>query len=83
MGATHILGINVMPPLAIRLATAAMRKFAGPPPLIKAESFILKPSLPLGGARQALQWNSDLFERWLDMGRREAENISIPQCFER
>ncbi len=83
LGATHILGINVMPPLAIRLAMSAVRILAGPPPAFRAESFVLTPSRPLGGAREALQWNSDLFERWLDMGRREAENISLPQCFER
>lgn len=84
LGATHIVGINVMPrmPWPVHVAVSTLRRFAGESPPPQVPAVILRPSVPLGGARDAMRWDSGRFERWMEMGAREAENISPTDCFE-
>ena len=87
LGATRIIALNALPQVPSRLLRPFVNGFrhvAGHhPPLAEAVKLV---SIDTGGAlgsmSEALRWNGDNIERWMDLGYQATKNISIPDCFE-
>ncbi|MGJ5820917.1 patatin-like phospholipase family protein [Paludibaculum fermentans] len=77
-GATTIVAVNLLPsggPWWLRSARQALLSFAHPgaPPPAAVKLLWIEPAQPLGTARDALVWTKSNAERWIDLGRRDAE----------
>ena len=96
LGATRIIALHVLaeiPPSIWKPLVKGLRAIAGPHPPIPPEVdfVLLKPDGSLGTAMEAIRWNRDNVERWLEQGREDAAkalaqrggNISIANCLER
>ena len=78
MGATRIVAIPVMPrmPFAIRaLLGAARAASARQPDFANIETIRIEPAGQLGGAPDLLAYDRDKIERWIEMGRRDADQV--------
>jgi predicted acylesterase/phospholipase RssA len=89
LGATHIVALHVLyhgvPSTLLKPSVKFIRWVGGQnrplPPGV--ELILVKPEEPLGSVRDALYWRRENIERWLDLGYRAAQNISLPNCIER
>lgn len=76
MGATRIVAINVLKsmPLTLRTIVSGVRALARTAPANGADLkiYTVSPDHPLGTARDAIYWNREKIERWIDLGRRDA-----------
>ena len=89
MGATRIIGINVLPsrPRVIRAVARCARAFGKftPPCLDGIEVITIEPSEPLGGPGDTIYWNQANAERWIRVGEKDAYAFKhlVVKCFER
>jgi len=88
LGATRIVALNALPEIPsawLRPLARGFRRVAGyhPPIAPGVELLTIAPSGPLGSLSDALRWRRDNIERWLDLGYRASQNISISDCIER
>lgn len=88
LGATHIVALHALPEIPsawIKPFVAGFRRAAGhhPPLPSGVELTMIETPHPLGSMRDALRWNQDNIERWMEQGYRAAKNISILNCIER
>ena len=92
LGATHIIALHALPEVPSALLKPfilGFRHVAGHnPPLAPAtELAVLKPGRRLGSVRDALRWNRQNMERWIEQGSADAaaalKNISILNCLRR
>jgi NTE family protein len=87
LGATRIIALNALPQVPSRLLRPFVKGFryvAGHhPPLATAVKLVtIETGGALGSMSEALRWNRDNIERWMELGYQAAKNISIPDCFE-
>ena len=78
MGASRIIAIPVMPkmPVAIRAFIGAARAASARQTAACAvETIRLEPARPLGGAGDMLAYNREKIDRWIELGRRDAERM--------
>jgi NTE family protein len=90
LGATNILAFNALPEIPSAFLKPFVKAFRAVfgynpvlPPDLKVTTII--PSRRLGSIRDALRWNEDNIERWLEQGTADArstQNISTLACFE-
>ena len=89
LGATHIVAFHPLWPSVTSLIPKwAVRVFRwgvgyNPPLPAGVELTLIKPDHALGSVTEALHWRRENIERWLKLGERAAENISLPNCLER
>ncbi len=89
MGATRIICVNVLKhrPLVVRAAAAAARLYSGQrrSPLGQVEIVDISPAAPLGTGRDTVYWSRPNAERWISMGKKDANNLKhlVVECFER
>ncbi len=80
MGATEILAINVLPRLPgswLRAWIWFLRSLAPDYPSLppSVDLILLEPKTPLGPMRDAFLWNEANARKWLEQGRRDAEEL--------
>lgn len=83
MGATRMLAVNVLadpPSSLVRFAISSFRRIAprqaGLPDA--ATAVVLTPSTRLGSLRDAVLWRKDHIARFIELGRSDAERLSLP-----
>lgn len=79
-GASTIIAVNLLPsggPGWLRAARRALLSLAHPaaPPPKETRVLWIEPERMLGGARDSMVWNRANAERWIEMGRRDAERV--------
>jgi NTE family protein len=82
-GATHVIGLQVMPrmPWAVRAALRPLRLLRGKRRARSGSVAVFSPLRPLGGWRQALLWENARIEEWILQGREDAEAwLSRPEA---
>jgi predicted acylesterase/phospholipase RssA len=89
MGATRVVAVNVLKnrPLVVRAAAAMARLYGGyrNSPLGHVDIVDIGPAKPLGAARDTIYWSRANTERWIALGRRDADAKKhlVVECFER
>ena len=89
MGATRIITVNVLKhrPWVVRAAAAAARLYSRQPgaALHEVEIIDISPDAPLGTGRDTVYWSLPNAERWISMGKRDANNAKhlVVECSER
>lgn len=89
MGATRIVSVNVLKhrPLVVRAAAAAARLYSGQrkSPLRQVEIVDISPATPLGTGRDTVYWSRLNAERWISMGKTDANKAKhlVVECLER
>ncbi len=89
MGATRIICVNVLKhrPLVVRAAAAAARLYSRQPaiPHGQVEIVDISPASPLGTAMDTVYWSLRNAERWIAMGKSDANKSKhlVVECFER
>jgi NTE family protein len=86
LGATRILAVHALPEIPSSVLKPIVkgfrRVFGHHPPLpASVELVTVEPAGALGSVRDALVWNRENIERWIELGEETAKNISIPNCF--
>lgn len=88
--ATHVIGLNAAPrmPWPVRALLKSARAFRHKPRKTPRENtFVLSPSRPLGGWREACSFDRARIAEWIAQGREDASaalrqgNISFLECF--
>jgi predicted acylesterase/phospholipase RssA len=77
MGATDIIGINVLPRLpgsVLQGSLQLFRRIAPKPPQLPADSRVrlLQPATALGNLRESIHWNGSNARKWIEAGRTDA-----------
>lgn len=89
--ATHVIGLNVAPrmPWPVRVFLKSARALSHKPRKTPRENtFVLSPSRPLGGWREACSFDRAHIAAWIGQGKEDASaalergNISFLECFE-
>jgi predicted acylesterase/phospholipase RssA len=88
LGATEIIALNALPEIPSVLLKPFVRAFRAVfghhPPLPAGVSLAtLAPSRNLGSLTDAVRWNRENVTHWIQQGKEDAKNISIPKCIER
>ena len=89
MGATRIICVNVLKhrPLVVRAVAAAARFYSKQRdcPLGEVEIIDISPASSLGTGRDTVYWNLQNVERWISMGKRDANRSKhlVVECSER
>jgi len=89
MGATHIISVNVLKhrPLVVRAAAAVARLYGRHRngPRNHVEIVDISPAAPLGTGRETVYWTRQNAERWIAMGRSNANKCKhlVVECSER
>jgi len=77
MGATRIISVNLLKhrPWYLDVVVGAIRAFGNyaPPGCAQISFTEISPSVPLGTAADAMRWSKSNTDRWIDLGRRDAE----------
>ena len=86
LGATQIIGVHALPEIPSRVMkpfVSGFRRVFGHHPALPrgVELITIEPAETLGSVRDALVWKKENVERWIERGREDAKNISIPNCF--
>jgi NTE family protein len=83
LGATHILALNALPRIPspwLRPLVSVFRAVAGyhptVPPAVTVQ--VIRPPRDLGTMREALSWDSQRIERWLDQGEADVGRAILP-----
>jgi len=82
MGATRAVAINALPALpsrVLRLAAGAMRRLRPQErrPVEGLQVIHIAPSAPMGSLTDAVRWKRDCIERWIDLGYRDGQSITM------
>jgi len=85
LGATEIVALQALPEIPSLLLKPFVLGFRAvfgvhPPSPEGVRVTVLEPSQRLGSLRDALRWKRENIERWIELGRRDAKNISIANC---
>jgi NTE family protein len=89
MGATRIVAVHLLKerPLFLRAAMSAARRVSGhrDGPLDHVSIVEINPSERLGTARDTIYWSKENADRWISLGRRDANRLKqlVVECFER
>jgi NTE family protein len=88
LGATRVVALHALPEIPsvwLKPLAAGFRRVAGHHPPVPAgvDLRVIRPTEPLGSVRDALRWRRDNIERLLELGYRDAKNISVSNCIER
>jgi NTE family protein len=88
LGATEIVALNALPDIpsiVLKPFVQAFRGIFGHHPALPSYVALasVKPGRELGSLTDAVFWDRDNIARWLEQGKQEAENISLPKCIER
>jgi NTE family protein len=88
LGACRMVAVNVLPEIPslwLKPFVKGFRRVAGHhPPLPEDVRMVtIQPDRTLGTMRDALHWQRENIERWLEEGYRAATNISLRNCLER
>lgn len=79
MGATRVIGVNLLkdrPPLLDCVMRTAQRFANYRPPLLDEIDFIeIAPTRPLGTPKDAMYWNQEKCEQWIEYGHRDAVDV--------
>jgi predicted acylesterase/phospholipase RssA len=74
LGATRVIGLNVLTTLPFR----ALRRILPPrKPGPSLRIMLFEPSVRLGPLRQAVLWSRENIARWIELGEKDAAEISI------
>ena len=82
MGATRAIAINAMPatPSTVLRAAARAMRLVRPQdrePVQGVEVIYVSPSEPLGNFWELMRWKRDSIERWIDLGYRDGQSITM------
>jgi NTE family protein len=82
MGATRVIAINAMPAIpnpVLRVAAEAMRWIRPQErmPVEGMDVIHISPSEPLGSLWELVRWKRDCIERWIDVGYRDGQSITM------
>jgi NTE family protein len=82
MGATRAIAINALPAMpsrVLRMAAGALRRMRPHDrrPVEGLEVIHIAPSQPMGTLTEAVRWNRDCIERWIDLGYRDGQSITM------
>lgn len=85
LGATHVVALHALPKIPslwMQPIVKSFRHMAGHnPPLPRGIEFtMIQTDGAIGTMRDALRWRRENIQRWLELGYRDASNISIPVC---
>jgi NTE family protein len=89
LGATEIVALNALPRIPspwLRPFVRAFRAVAGyhPPAPAGLRVSLIRPPRDIGTLKEALTWERERIEHWLDQGQSDAlKNISLLNCLER
>ena len=88
LGATEIVAVNALPDIPSAILKPFVKGFRAvfghnPPRPSEVSLTTLLPSERLGSLQDAIRWKHENAVRWLEQGREDAKNISIPKCLER
>jgi NTE family protein len=86
LGATRIIAVQALPEIpssVLKPFVKGFRRVFGHHPPLPAgvELVTIEPDVALGSVRDALVWEEENIRRWIEKGREEPKNISIPNCF--
>lgn len=78
LGAEKILAVQVLPCMPSAVIRTCVKGFRAmvrrePPPACSAQVIVLGPEQPLGRPREMLEWQRERSLRWMELGRREAD----------
>lgn len=77
MGASRVIAVNAlpeMPSVAVRTVVRAIRAVGFSPAAPQnLEVLTIAPRRPLGPLRQAIFWNREAVERWIEQGKRDVQ----------
>jgi len=87
LGAKNVVAVNALPEIPSMILRPFVKGFRAvfghhPPVPPGVTLTTITPGARLGSMRDALHWNRDNAERWIEQGERDAQDISIPICFE-
>lgn len=82
MGATRVIAINAMPAIpspVLHMAAEAMRWLRPQEraPVNGMDVIYISPSEPLGSLWNLVRWKRDCIERWIDLGYRDGQSITM------
>ena len=82
MGATRVIAINAMPAIpspVLHMAARAMRWLRPQEraPVNGIKVIHISPSEPLGSLWNLVRWRRDCIERWIDLGYRDGQSITM------
>ena len=82
MGATRVIAINALPAMpspVLRLAASAMHwiRPRERQPVTGMQVIHIAPSEPLGSLWEMVRWKRDCIERWIDLGYRDGQSITM------
>jgi NTE family protein len=85
LGATQIVALHALPEipaLLMRPFVQGFRSVAGHNPALPPGVSLTVIQTPgaIGSMRDALSWNRKNADKWLDLGYRDAQNTTIPDC---
>ena len=89
MGATRIITVNLLKyrPLVVRAAAAAAKFYSGQRdrPAPDVQIIDISASQALGRARDTVYWDRENANRWIELGRSDANKLKhlVVECFER